>query len=45
MHEIIKLRDASFKQVGGKLKFHNFVNSDICDGLDYWDSGLCVADL
>ena len=44
MHEIIKLRDASFKQVGGKLKFH-FVNSDICDGLDYWDSGLCVADL
>ena len=29
----------------GKLKFHNFVNSDICDGLDYLDSGLCVADL
>ena len=29
----------------GKLKFNNFVNSDICDGLDYLDSGLCVADL
>ena len=28
-----------------KLKFNNFVNSDICDGLDYLDSGLCVADL
>ena len=25
----------------GKLKFHNFVN-DICDGLDYLDSGLCI---
>ena len=29
----------------GKLKFNNFVNSDICDGLDYLDSGLCMADL
>ena len=28
----------------GSLKFHNFVN-DICDGLDYLDSGLCVVDL
>ena len=23
----------------------SLVNSDICDGLDYLDSGLCVADL
>ena len=29
----------------GKLKFNNFFNSDICYGLDYLDSGLCVADL
>ena len=27
----------------GKLKFHNFVNGDICDSLDHLDSGLRVA--
>ena len=28
-----------------KLKFHNFVYGDIFDGLDYLDSGSCVAGL
>ena len=28
-----------------KLKFHNFVHGDIFDGLDYLDSGSCVAGL
>ena len=27
------------------MKFHNFVDGVICDGLDYLDTGLCVADL